>query len=170
MSYYMITATNKWYSYPRVAAIWIDVHHAEKIRSTRHTHPTPSPRIVLIHTYLTRSTHSNPSWVVDRVRQSHCSWEKELSTQSTACWPFNPRVCTQFLSWANQWSSRESQTSIGSRLLGLYHRHMIGTFNTCSRGSIHRSLTDTARATTLKVPTLHTPLPDLFNRWSSLST
>jgi hypothetical protein len=38
-----------------------------------------------------------------------------------------------------------SQASINDSLLGLpglYHRHAIGTFNTCSRGSTHRSLTD----------------------------
>jgi hypothetical protein len=37
--------------------------------------------------------------------------------------------------------------SVDGRLLGLlvpYHRHAIGTFNTCSRGSTHRSLTDTS--------------------------
>jgi hypothetical protein len=42
--------------------------------------------------------------------------------------------------------SGESQTSINRRLLGLpgpYHRHAIGTFNTCSRGPTERSLTDT---------------------------
>jgi hypothetical protein len=35
---------------------------------------------------------------------------------------------------------------VSNQLLGLpgpYHRHAIGTFNTCSRGPIHRSLTDT---------------------------
>jgi hypothetical protein len=31
------------------------------------------------------------------------------------------------------------------RLLGPYHQHAIGTFNTCSRGPTHRSLTDTGR-------------------------
>jgi hypothetical protein len=39
------------------------------------------------------------------------------------------------------------QASVDNRLLGLsglYHRHAIGTFNTCSRGSTHRSLTDTS--------------------------
>jgi hypothetical protein len=38
------------------------------------------------------------------------------------------------------------QTSIDNQLLGLsspYHRHAIGTFNTCSRRPAHRSLTDT---------------------------
>jgi hypothetical protein len=41
---------------------------------------------------------------------------------------------------------RKSQTSVDNRLLGLpdpYHRHAIGTFNTCSRVTTPRSLTDT---------------------------
>jgi hypothetical protein len=88
----------------------------------------------------------NLSWVVNRVGQSHCSREKGLPTQSTTRRLIDPRVCTQFLSWANQWSSGESHTSINSRLLGLpgpYHRHAIGTFNTYSRRPTERSLTDT---------------------------
>jgi hypothetical protein len=43
-------------------------------------------------------------------------------------------------------SSGEKSTSIDNRLLGLsgsYHRHTIGTFNTCSRGPTERSLIDT---------------------------
>jgi hypothetical protein len=42
---------------------------------------------------------------------------------------------------------RLNQAPIDSRLLGLsgsYHRHTIGTFNTCSRVPTHRSLTDTS--------------------------
>jgi hypothetical protein len=38
------------------------------------------------------------------------------------------------------------QASVDGRLRGLlgpYHQHVIDTFNTCSRGSTHRSLTDT---------------------------
>jgi hypothetical protein len=80
---------------------------------------------------------ANLSWVINRVEQSHCSWEKGLPTQSTARQLTDPWVRTQFLSWANQWSSAESQTSINSRLLGLlglYHRHAIGTLYTSSRG------------------------------------
>jgi hypothetical protein len=41
-----------------------------------------------------------------------------------------------------------SQAPDGDQLLGLsvsYHRHVIGTFNTCSWGPTHRSLTDTGR-------------------------
>jgi hypothetical protein len=39
-----------------------------------------------------------------------------------------------------------SQASVDNGLLGLpgpYHRHVIDTFNTCSRGSTHQSLADT---------------------------
>jgi hypothetical protein len=88
----------------------------------------------------------NISWVTDRVGQSHCFREKGLPTQSTVRRLTDAWVHTQFLSRANQWSSRESQTSINSRLLGLsgpYHRHAIDTFNTCSWGLTHQSLTDT---------------------------
>jgi hypothetical protein len=56
------------------------------------------------------------------------------------------RSATQFLSQHSHWSSNGRQTSIDSRLLGLpspYHRHAIGTFNTCSRVPTPRSLTDT---------------------------
>jgi hypothetical protein len=57
------------------------------------------------------------------------------------------RKCTTlFLSQHSHWSSNESQTSIDSRLLGLpdsYHRHAIGTFNTCSWVPTPRFLTDT---------------------------
>jgi hypothetical protein len=43
--------------------------------------------------------------------------------------------------------------SIDSMLLGMsgpYHRHTIGTFNTCSRGLTHRCLTDTGRGYNLE--------------------
>jgi hypothetical protein len=77
---------------------------------------------------------------------------------------------TYFLSQHSHWSSNESQTSIDSRLLGLpdpYHRHAIGTFNTCSRGPTHRSLTDTGGGYNLAGVDLPTPLLDLFNRRSN---
>jgi hypothetical protein len=80
--------------------------------------------------------YGNLSWVTDKDGQSHCPREKGLPTQSTACRMTDPRVCTQFLSRANQWSSGDSQTSIDSKLLGLpgpYHQYAIGTFDTCSR-------------------------------------
>jgi hypothetical protein len=90
----------------------------------------------------------NPSWVTDRVGQSHWSQENGLLTQSTSYRLTDPWVRTQFLSRANQWSRGKSQTSIDNTLLGLpslYHRHAIGTFNTCSRVPTPRSLTDIGR-------------------------
>jgi hypothetical protein len=82
----------------------------------------------------------------DRVGRSHCSREKGLLTQSLARRLTDPRVRTQFLSRANQWSSGESQTPINNMLLGLpgpYHWHAINMFNTCSWGPTERSLIDT---------------------------
>jgi hypothetical protein len=99
----------------------------------------------------------------DNVGRSHCSREKGLPTQSPARRLTDPRVRTQFLSRANQWSSGESQTSINSRLLGLpgpYHRHAIDTFNTCSWGPTERSLIDTCGGYNLGgagLPHTHSP-------------
>jgi hypothetical protein len=105
----------------------------------------------------------NLPWAADRVGQSHWSREKWLSTQPPACRLIDPRVRTQFLSWVNQWSSGESQTSINSRLLGLpglYHWHAIGTFNTYSWGPTEWSLTDTGGGYNLEgasLPHTHSP-------------
>jgi hypothetical protein len=82
-----------------------------------HTSPRTSdvrfPRVVLV--------RGNLSRVINRVGQSHCSQEKGLLTQSTARRLTDPRVRTQFLSRANQWSSGESQNiyqQYATRLIG----------------------------------------------------
>jgi hypothetical protein len=62
-----------------------------------------------------------------------------------------------------------SQASVDDKLLGSldpYHQHMIGTFNTCSRGPTHRSLTDPDGGYNLAGAGLPKPLPDLSN-WRS---
>jgi hypothetical protein len=121
-----------------------------------------SPRTPDVYFLRAVPVRGNLSRATDGVGRSHCSQEKGLPTQSPARRLTDPWVRTQFLSRANQWSSRESQTSINSRLLGLpgpYHCHAIGTFNTCSCGLTERSLTDTRGATTLKVPACHIPTP-----------
>jgi hypothetical protein len=57
----------------------------------------------------------------------------------------------------------QSQASVDNRLLALpgpYHRHAIDTFNTCSWGPIHRSLTDTGGGYNLggvDLPRIHSP-------------
>jgi hypothetical protein len=56
------------------------------------------------HTYLTWSTYSNPREVPTDLDISHYSWEKGLATQSTSRQLTDPRVHTQLLSWASQWS------------------------------------------------------------------
>jgi hypothetical protein len=64
---------------------------------------------------------SQPGWVVHGTRLS-----------------FSPNTAIEAV--------RLSQTSVNNMLLGLpgpYHRHVIGTFNTCSRISTPRFLTDT---------------------------
>jgi hypothetical protein len=126
--------------------IWIDVHPAGEIliNTTRtlltpvHVHPT--------YAFCGQSTYvatiRKLSIALDR---PYCSREKGLPTQPQLGWVIH-RSATQFLSQHSYWSSNESQTSVDSRLLGLsgpYHRHAISTFNTCSRGSTHRSLMDT---------------------------
>jgi hypothetical protein len=78
---------------------------------------------------------------------SHHSWEKGIPNNIPSM-PADrfagPHLVSLLL------SAKEvvglSQASIDSGLLGLpssYHWHAIGTFNTCSQGPTHRSLTDT---------------------------
>jgi hypothetical protein len=101
--------------------------------------------------------------VVNRFEQIHCTWEEGLPTQSTALWPTDPRVRTQLLSHNNQRAVGKSQAPVDNRLLGLpdpYHRHVIGTFNTYSRGPTERSLIDTGGGYNLGgagLPHTHSP-------------
>jgi hypothetical protein len=63
--------------------------------------------------------------------------------------------------------------SVDGRLLGLpgpYHRHVIGTFNTWSRGPPHRSLIDTDGGYSFRGAGLPHTTPDLPNQLSSLFT
>jgi hypothetical protein len=74
-----------------------------------------------------------------------------------------PRDPPQFLSNTVIEAVHLSQTSINNRLLGLpgsYHRHAIGTFNTCSRVPTPRSLIDTGESyyiENLKIATTLSP-------------
>jgi hypothetical protein len=114
-------------------------HHVRfPSRSTyaRHTLPAGSPRTWQPFTLTQQSwtdsllmrksapdSTSQPDWVVCGTRLS-----------------FSPNTAIEAV--------RLSQTSINNRLLGLpgpYHRHAIGTFNTCSWVPTPWSLTDTGR-------------------------
>jgi hypothetical protein len=126
--------------FPRSVRVW-----STTIRISR------GPHIVTFHT------------VINRIEQIHCTREEGLPTQSTTWRPSDPQVRTQFLSHNSQGAVRKSQALVDNRLLGLpgpYHRHAIGTFNTCSRGPTKRSLIDTGGGYNLRgagLPHTHSP-------------
>jgi hypothetical protein len=99
------------YSYPRVTAIRIDVHPiGENPTNTPHASHAQSaygPRSYVSHV----STHSNPSGDADRFGQISLLPRKGLPTQSIARRLTDPRVHTQFLSRANQWSRGRKPSS-----------------------------------------------------------
>jgi hypothetical protein len=134
------------YSYPRVTAIRIDVHPKGETQPTRHTLFTLSPRMVHDHTYLTWSTYSNLSYSRQLI------WTDLLHPRRRASDIIHSTTVIRFVgsypaSLSQQAkSSGEKSTPVDNWLLDLsspYHRHAIGTFNTCSRGSTERSLIDT---------------------------
>jgi hypothetical protein len=132
---------------------------------THHTLSMLSSRMTLNHTYLTHSAYSNLShsrqqiWTVslpprrrapDPIHNMMADWSTGLYPASLPQQPIK------------QWGGGGSQASVGNRLLGLpslYHWHAIGTFNTCSQGLTHRSLTDTGRGYNLEGANFprHTP-------------
>jgi hypothetical protein len=132
-----------------------------KTRPTRHMHPTLSPCMVSDHTYLTWSTHSNILWVIDRFKRIPLLPRKKGSQhnpQHTGR-PINGSVPNFYPKPTNEVVGL-SQAYVDDKLLdllGSYHQHVIGTFNTCSRRSIHRSLIDTGGGYSLEgVSFLHT--------------
>jgi hypothetical protein len=84
--------------------------------------------------------------VINMFEQIHYSWEEGLPTQPTTCRLTGPQVRISFSPRTAKESVEKSQAPIDGRLLGLsdpYHWYMVGTFNTCSRGPTHQSLTNT---------------------------
>jgi hypothetical protein len=102
-----------------------------------------SPRTPSVRFLWAVPVRGNPSWVINRVGRMHCSREKVLPTPPS--WVvcgirlgFSPNTAIEAV--------RLSRAPVDGRLLGLpgsYHRHAIGTFNTCSRVPTPWSLTDT---------------------------
>jgi hypothetical protein len=111
--------------------------------------------------------------VVNRFEQIHCTREEGLPTQSTARRPSDMWARTQLLSHNSQRAVGKSQAPVDNRLLGLpdpYHRHVIGTFNTCSRGPNERSLINTGGGLQpWRCRLAMYPLSDLPNQLSPLS-
>jgi hypothetical protein len=124
--------------------IQIDVHPAGETQPIRHTHPMLSPCMSPDHTYLARSTHSH---------LSHSPYEVETGLTPERNLGDQGRL-TQPSSWITSFSLPHDGLRGGERcfdqvitqlhqLTRLIYQHAIGTFNTCSWGPTHRSLTDT---------------------------
>jgi hypothetical protein len=151
------------YSYPRVAAIRIDVHPAGETQPTRHMLSTLSLRMAHDHTYLTWSTYSNLSYNHQQIWTDplHPRRRAPDTIHSTpAIWSAGPYPASLP---QQPKSSGEKSTHVYNWLIGLpgsYHRHAIGTFNTCSRGPTERSLIDTGGGYNLGgavLPHTHSP-------------
>jgi hypothetical protein len=103
---------------------------------------------------ISRGPHiANFHTVVNRFEQIHYTREEGLLTQSTARRSFDPWVHTQLISHNRQRAVGKNQAPVDNRLLDLpctYHRHAIGTFNTCSQGPTERPLIDTGGGYNLK--------------------
>jgi hypothetical protein len=145
---YVLTATNKRYSYSRVATNGIEVHPVGEIWSIRHTHFTLGPCMALDHTYLIWSAYNNLSWVISSVgrillllRKSALDFTSQPGRVAYGTHlSFSPNTTIEAVGL--------SQASVDGRLLVLlspYHQYAINTFNTCSRGPIYWSLIDTGR-------------------------
>jgi hypothetical protein len=113
------------YSYPRVTAIWIDVHPVgENLIHTTSTLQTPvhvCPAYTSYGQSIYVATIHQPSTALNR---PYCSWEKGLPTQPQPGSVIHGSI-TQFLFQHSHWSSNKSQESIDNRL----HR-FIGPINT----------------------------------------
>jgi hypothetical protein len=142
--------------------IRIDVHPAgENLTNTPRTLPTPiharpvyafcgqSPYVITFH-WLPRS--QNKPLHLEEVLATKDRLAQPSSWVASFLLPCNnPRVGERsFAQWLHNYLS----------LLGPYHHHVIGTFNTCSRRPTHRSLIDTGGGYNLGgvgLPHTHSP-------------
>jgi hypothetical protein len=142
-----MTATNKRYSYPRVTVIRINVHPTgEKPTNTphaSHTQSTYGPRLYTSHMvnayqpFTESSTNFYRSTAPEKKGSQH-NPQLDGGLIRGSILSFSPTTANEAMG--------KRQASIDNQLiglLGLYHQHAIGTFNTCSRGPTHRSLIDT---------------------------
>jgi hypothetical protein len=145
---YMMTATNK--------RLFISESHGDSNRCTPYRgkpdqHATRFPRSVRVWfktIHISRGAHIATFCKTTTGLADLIAPEKKGSRHNTyhVGWP----ICDFVPSFSPEPTNEAggvSQTPVGDQLLGLlvpYHRHAIGTFNTCSRGPTHRSLTDTS--------------------------
>jgi hypothetical protein len=158
------TATNKRL---HISESRSDLNQCTPYRGKPDQHGTRFPRLVHVWSTtirISRGPHiATFNTVVNRFEQIHCTRDEGLTTQSTARRPSDPRVRTQLLSHNSQRAVVKIQAPVDNRLLGLpdpYHRHAIGTLNTCSRGPTERSIIDTCGGYNLGgagLPHIHSP-------------
>jgi hypothetical protein len=134
------------YSYPRVTTIRIDVHPAGE-------NPTNTPRMfsTLVHAHLAYAFCGQSPYVttfhwLPRSRNRPLHPEGVLATKYRLAQPSS--LVTSFLLPCDSLGVGEREVSTQwlhsyISLLGSYHQHATGTFNTCSRGPIEHSLIDT---------------------------
>jgi hypothetical protein len=116
-----------------------DQHHTYASHTSPHTPGVRFLRAVPV--------RGNLSWDTDRFVHIPLLLRKKGSRHNPqhAGWPIRGSIPSFSPKPANE-AGGVSQAPDGDQLLGLpslYHRYAIGTFNTCSRGPTHRSLTDT---------------------------
>jgi hypothetical protein len=125
--------------------IRINVHLVGETRTTHHTHSTLSPRIVPDHMYITRSTHSNLSRSPHEVETDPYTQKKSWRPKNRPVWS-SSWVTSFFLSHDSLGVGERDFSQVVTQLhwpIGPIYQHAIDTFNTCSRGPTHRSLTET---------------------------
>jgi hypothetical protein len=129
--------------------IQIDVHPTGETWPTRHVHfpcqSTYAWRTLPVGSLRTWQPFAKSSTTMDRATapEKKGSWHNPQHVG----WPIHGSVPNFSPDPAIE-AVGVKPPSFGNQLLGLpdpYHQHAINTFNTCSRGSTHRSLTDTGR-------------------------
>jgi hypothetical protein len=143
-----------------------------KTRPTRHTLLTLSLRTVQDHTYLMWSTYSDLShshqqgWVGPHLPRKRAPNTIHSTLADQSMGPYLVSLQSQPM---KQWGQNQVSVDGGySAYWAHKHQYAIGTFNTCSQGPTHRSLSNTDGTTTLEVPTFNIPLPNLPNWLSPL--
>jgi hypothetical protein len=135
------------YSYSRVAVIRIDVHPVgENPTNTIRALPTPAHICPAYAScgwfpYMAPFMSHRQSWAGPLLPRKRVPNTIHNALADQLMGPYLVSLPGQPL---KQWG--QSQASIGNQLLGLpgpYHQYAIGTFNTCSQGPTHRSLTNT---------------------------
>jgi hypothetical protein len=133
-----MTATNK--------LLLISESHGDSNRCTPYRwkinqHVTRFPRSVRVWSKTTRISRGPQIWTDPTAPEK----KRSRHNPQHAGWPIRGSVPSFSPEPTNEVGG-VSQASVGDQLLGLpglYHRHAISTFNTCSQGLTHRSLTDT---------------------------